>query len=185
MRDGDLILIRRAFWEDVPAIEAMQHASVRGLNGKDYSAAQIDGFLRYFGKIDEQLIEEESFFVVEISGDIVGSGAGSRASMKLRRLCGLERAEGSGESRNGVIDIRSVFVHPLWTRRGIGSLLMKVIEARAQAAGYQRADVIATKTGVPLYRALGYRAFATPILTLPNGLRLPAVYLQKPLAPLH
>ncbi|MGF1611343.1 MAG: GNAT family N-acetyltransferase [Kiloniellales bacterium] len=185
MRDGDVILIRRAFWEDLPAIEAMQHASVRSLNGKDYSAEQIHGFLKYFGRIDEQLIEEQSFFVVEISGDIVGSGAWSECSMKLRRLCGLEGADCSGESRAGVIDIRSVFVHPRWTRRGIGSLLMKVLEARAQAAGYHRADVIATMTGLPLYRALGYRELARPDITLPNGLKLPSVYLQKRLARLH
>jgi len=185
MRDSDVILIRRAFWEDVPAIEAMQHASIRTLNSRDYTAEQIRGFLTYFASIDEQLIDDKCLFVVEVSGDIIGSGGWSQASMKLRRLCGLERASAPGESRAGVIDIRSVFVHPLWTRRGIGSLMMKILEARAQAAGYHRADVIATMTGAPLYRALGYRELAQPSLTLPNGLMLPAVYLQKPLAPLH
>jgi len=41
------------------------------------------------------------------------------------------------------------------------------------------AEVIATLTGAPLYHALGYGERGQLRLTLPNGIRVPAVFMEK------
>ena len=58
---------------------------------------------------------------------------------------------------------------------------MALVEDKAREAGFRRAEAIATLTGAPLYRALGYAERARPQLELPNGIQLPAVHLEKTL----
>jgi GNAT superfamily N-acetyltransferase len=60
--------------------------------------------------------------------------------------------------RNPVTDpaiIRAFFVHPDWTRKGIGRLLLDTCESAAREAGFRTFELVATLTGIPLYDAYG------------------------------
>ena len=50
--------IRLATPADIPALTALIDASVRGLQGKDYTPPQIDGALRAVYGVDAQLIAD-------------------------------------------------------------------------------------------------------------------------------
>jgi len=75
--------------------------------------------------------------------------------------------------------IRAFFVHPDWARRGIGAMILEACEGAAIAAGFQRLEMGATLTGVPFYRAKGYRAVEDLAVALPDGEALPIVRMEK------
>jgi mycothiol synthase len=65
---------------------------------------------------------------------------------------------GSGDAARPVVHWLAVL--PAWRRRGVGRLLMSVLEARAWELGYREVWLethAAWKEAVRLYRALGYR----------------------------
>jgi GNAT superfamily N-acetyltransferase len=52
--------------------------------------------------------------------------------------------------------IRAMYTHPKHTRKGVGRLILSICEDAARAEGFGRAELVATMSGEPLYRACGY-----------------------------
>jgi GNAT superfamily N-acetyltransferase len=52
--------------------------------------------------------------------------------------------------------IRALFVHPDYTRIGIGGLVVDICEEEARKRGFKRAEMGATFAGVDFYRGRGY-----------------------------
>ncbi len=52
--------------------------------------------------------------------------------------------------------IRAFFVHPDFTRRGIGRMILERCEQEARKRGFKRAEIGATLAGVEFYRRSGY-----------------------------
>src|SRR5262249_3236134 len=59
------LLIRPASLADVPRLEALIDASVRGLQTGDYSPEQIDGALRAVYGVDTRLIEDATYYAAD------------------------------------------------------------------------------------------------------------------------
>ena len=76
--------LRKAYTADIPAIEKLIDASVRGLQAQDYTPEQIDAALRTVFTVDTQLIEDGTYFVVEQDGEMIGCGGWSQR----KTLCG-------------------------------------------------------------------------------------------------
>jgi len=68
------ITIRLAAMEDVPTLQELIAASVRGLSLPYYSAREIDSALMHIFGVDRQLVHDATYFVAEIGGQIVGCG---------------------------------------------------------------------------------------------------------------
>jgi GNAT superfamily N-acetyltransferase len=174
--------LRRAMPADVPALAALIEASVRQLQARDYTPAQIEESLKSVYGVDTQLIADGSYFVVETtSGDplIVGCGGWSRR----RTLYGGDRFRAREDSlldpRRDAARIRAFFVHPGWVRRGIGALILQACESAAVAAGFTRLEMGATLTGVQFYLAKGYAAVENLEVAMPGGETLPIVRMCK------
>jgi GNAT superfamily N-acetyltransferase len=75
-----------------------------------------------------------------------------------------------------------MFVHPGVARCGLGRRILAACEEEARHAFFRRAELMATLPGVPLYRACGYDMIEETVLLLGDGVRLPAVRMQKQLA---
>jgi hypothetical protein len=71
------LALRKAVFADIPALNALIARSARGLSTEDYRAAQIEGALRGAFGVDTQLLADETYFVVEDGGQIVGCGGWS------------------------------------------------------------------------------------------------------------
>jgi hypothetical protein len=56
---------------------------------------------------------------------------------------------------------------------------MACCERAIIAAGFRRADLVATLAGEPLYASIGYAVLARDEIALANGLRLPVVRMTK------
>lgn len=170
---------------DIPALHALIEASVRGLQTRDYTPAQIEGALGTVLGLDTQLIRDQTYFLVE-----PGSSAQNQPPLaacggwsKRKTLFGSDHASvREPELLDPAIDaakVRAIFVHPDYARRGLGSLVLAHVEAAAEAAGFTRFEMGSTLTGVPLYRLKGYFEEERVFVPLHNGETLPIVRMTK------
>ena len=188
------IHLRLAVPEDVPVLRELINASVRGLQTKDYTPAQIEGALKTVFGVDSQLIADGTYIVAEAEENtiahagianapsrkrIVGCGGWS----KRKTLYGSDHWTGREDSLldpfHDAAKIRAFFIHPDWARRGVGSLILKACEDAARAAGFLRYEMGATLTGAKLFGAKGYVAVKTISIPLINGESLPVIHMEK------
>jgi GNAT superfamily N-acetyltransferase len=178
--------IRKAIPEDIPALRALIDASVRGLQAEDYSPQQIEGALKSVFGVDSQLIADGTYFIAEAGtedGRTIGVGCGGWS--KRKTLFGgdqwTERKDSLLDPCTDAAKIRSFFVHPAWPRRGIGSAILETCEAAAKSAGFSRAEMGATLTGVKLFGARGYVPLESIEIPLENGASLSVIRMAKQL----
>jgi GNAT superfamily N-acetyltransferase len=150
------ITLRHATLDDVPALESLIARSARGLSAADYRPAQVEGALRGAFGVDTQLVNDQTYFVAEDNGAIVGCGGWSFRST----LFGSDARGGRDSSlldpKSQAAKIRAFFVDPSWARRGIGTLLLERCEDEARARGFSEVELMATLPGVKLYAVRGY-----------------------------
>ncbi|MHB8541238.1 MAG: GNAT family N-acetyltransferase [Candidatus Acidiferrales bacterium] len=179
------IRIRQAIPDDIPALRELIDASVRGLQGRDYTPDQIESALKSVYGVDSQLIADGTYFVAEAKSAegndsvIVGCGGWS----KRKTLYGGDHWTGRQDALldplRDAAKIRAFFIHPTWARRGIGGMILENCEAAARLAGFTRFEMGATLTGVPFYRAKGYVELEHIEVPLTDGLSLPIVRMAK------
>jgi GNAT superfamily N-acetyltransferase len=176
------VTLRLATSQDIPALQNLIDQSVRALSIDYYSPAQIEGALTNVFGVDTQLIADQTYFVAEAGEQIVGGGGWS----KRHTLFGGDQAKSS--ETDSLLNpgeqparLRAFYVHPKWSRRGVGRLITKACEAAARNAGFTSVELIATLPGQPLYEANGYEIVCPFEIPLPDGLSLPAFRMAKSL----
>jgi N-acetylglutamate synthase-like GNAT family acetyltransferase len=176
------IILRKAKLDDRPAIKQLIELSARGLSRDDYSAEQIErAIIKVFG-VDSDLIHDETYFVAEASGLLVGCGGWS----KRRTLFGgdqyTNRESTELDPNHEAARIRAFFIHPEWARKGIGHLILERCEAEAQASGFQSLELMSTLPGLNFYRALGYVGNERVTYDLGDGISIDFVPMRKALS---
>src|SRR5687767_4961081 len=151
------MLIRLATTEDIPTLRQLIDDSVRGLSVTHYSARQIESALQEVFGVDTQLILDETYFIAEIDGHIVGAGGWS----KRKTLFGGDdsksgRADSLLDPAKEPARIRAFYIHPQWARRGIGGTILDACEQAARAGGFKSVELASTLPGVPFYLSRGY-----------------------------
>jgi GNAT superfamily N-acetyltransferase len=198
------IRIRKAVVADVPMLQRLIEASVRGLQAEDYTTEQMDGALESVFGVDSQLIADGSYFVAEArvaeakNLDAVGEAgngdggknagtewviAGCGGWSKRKTLFGSDHSAGREDTLldpvRDAAKIRAFFIHPDWARRGVGSRVLEACEAAAREAGFTRYEMGATLTGAKLYATKGYVEVERIEVSLKNGLFLPVIHMSK------
>jgi GNAT superfamily N-acetyltransferase len=177
--------IRKATAVDVPRLRELIEASVRGLQAADYSPAQIEGALNSVYGVDSQLIADETYLVAEFveaeaaKPEIIGCGGWSKRKTLYGGDQYAAREDSLLDPARDAAKIRAFFVHPGWTRRGVGGLILKACEDAARGAGFTRLEMGATLSGVAFYEVKGYVAFENLEVCLGNGEVLPIVRMAK------
>lgn len=143
--------------------------AARELSRGYYTSAQIDLLITHVFGVDTQLLEDRSYYVIERDGRLAACGGWSGR----RTLFGGDQTKrGADPGLDPATDaarIRAFFVHPSSARRGLGRRLLAHCEAAAKAAGFRRAELMATLPGRPFYAALGYEAFESVDHPLPGA----------------
>ena len=179
--DGCMPTLRKATTADIPALNALIARSARGLSMADYRPPQIEGALRGAFGVDSQLLADETYFVVEDSGEIVGCGGWS---FRLTLFGGDARAGRDSsilDPKTQAAKVRAFFVDPRHARRGIGTLLLAHCESQALAYGYSEVELMATLPGAKLYAARGYAAGASVLFEVGAGESIEFIPMRKPL----
>jgi GNAT superfamily N-acetyltransferase len=148
--------LRKATPADIPALKALIARSARHLSTEEYTSRQIEGALSGAFGVDSQLLADQTYFVVEENGRIIGCGGWSYRSTLFGGDMRAGRDPAILDPTCQAAKIRAFFVDPGNARRGIGSLLLTHCENEARAHGYGAAELMATLPGVKLYAARGY-----------------------------
>ena len=176
------MLLRRATLEDIPALEALIRESVWALQRGDYTDEQISGALGTVYGTDRNLINDGTFFVVEAADGIIAAcGGWSCRKTKFGSDNSPVKDDSFGDPAVDPARIRGFFVHPDWSRKGLGTQILQACESAAREAGFTRAELVATVTGVALYARHGYAVTAQYELDLPNGAKYPCIGMSKSL----
>ena len=70
--------VRLATKNDIPKLEALITLSARGLSKGYYTQEQIESAIKYIFGIDSQLLEDQTYYLVEVEGNLVGCGGWSK-----------------------------------------------------------------------------------------------------------
>ena len=159
---------RAATSEDIPVLSELIAASVRELQ-IEYTPEERELALATIFTIDTQLILDGTYSVaLSEEGILAGCGGWS----KRRTLYGGDRqiqaiAPELLDPSHDAAKIRAIFVHPAYSRQGLGSAILARSEKAAQDAGFTGFEMGSTLAGVPLYTLKGYRKRET--ITVPIG----------------
>lgn len=173
---GPTPTLRVATPGDAAQIEALMKASTAAIFPAYYDAQQTASAIRHVAQADPMLLEDGTYFVLEVGGEMVACGGWSRRGRPYM---------GSGAAADGdrLLDpqieaahVRAMFVRPDWTRRGLGRRILDECVDAARRAGFRRLDLVATLPGTSLYQAFGFTP-TTDIadVVLADGVRLPCL----------
>jgi len=176
---------RNATKEDIPALSKMIEVSLRGLGNKHYTQAELDGSIGFLFGPDTLLINDSTYFILHpvFSPNIICACGG----WSFRKtLYGADTAPGrEPEKRDPAVDrasIRAIFTHPDWARRGLGTMMMRYCEGKANEGGFMRLEMGATLSGVALYEKCAYiRSGKNDVVKCPNGEGIRIVHMTKDL----
>ena len=178
--------IRPAVLADLPMLRVLIDASVRRLQADDYTPAQREGALVTVFGVDTQLIADGTYLVVEYcpadsppEAVIVACGGWSKRKTLYGADQWTDRHDDLLDPHHDAAKIRAFFIHPDWSRRGIGTLLLEACEDAAKSAGFRRFEMGATLTGAKLFRARGYLPVKDLAVPLSNGESLPIIHMEK------
>ena len=166
-------MLRPAQRADIPALHDLIARSGRALSAGYYSSPQADAITRYVFGVDTQLIEDQTYFVIEQEDRVVACGGWS----KRRTLFGGDQTK-SGldlllDPTKEPARIRAFFVEPSMARRGFGRQLMAACVTASKQAGFHSLELVSTLPGEPLYLASGFAVQERFELDLPGGIRVP------------
>jgi GNAT superfamily N-acetyltransferase len=164
---------------DAAEIAELMRASVRALFPAYYDDVQTASAVEYIGVLDQTLIDDGTYHVHEAGGEIVACGGWSRRN-KLFNASTAGADERLLDPATEPARIRAMFVRGDWTRRGLGRAILDTCVEAAKAEGFTRPALMATLPGVPLYKAFGFTEVEAAELTLPDGVVLGAVAMERP-----
>ena len=174
--------LRKATMSDQEEIAALIAESVRGLGSEDYNKRQIELSVRSVFGVDRELIADDTYFVAEFDGKIVGCGGWS----KRKTLYGASHYEKGRDSveldpATEPAKIRAFFIHPEQARKGIGTAILNACEDEARARGFRKAEMMATLPGVKLYAVRGYAGDERVKVPVGDGVEIECIKMKKEL----
>lgn len=158
------ITLRTAVPADLAGLDRLLGRSYPRLLAADYPPSALVLAVPRFARAQPELLRSGRYYVAEDpQGRILGAGGWS-----LSNPTGGPVAQTTGH-------VRHVATDPDAARQGIGRMVMERVMAEARAAGMAWLDCLSTRTAVPFYRALGFRAVHAQELSLGPGISFPVM----------
>ncbi|TCK24789.1 GNAT family N-acetyltransferase [Pseudonocardia endophytica] len=174
-------VLRTARPEDAATIEEVMRRSVLTHFPAYYDERQTASAARFTARLDPMLVDDGTYLVHEVDGEIVSCGGWSR---RAKLFAGPADAEGDDPVRT--IDpateparIRAMFVREGWARRGLAREILQRSADDAARAGFGSLVLVATLAGVPLYRAFGFAGRETVPIVHPDGVELEGLLMDR------
>lgn len=166
---------------DVPFLLPLVQAAIDELQRGYLNGAQIQSSHAIMG-LDTQLIDDETYFVVELDGQVAGCGGWSRRAT----LYGGDHSAGRDAA---LLDpavhpakVRAMYTHPPLVRRGVGRLILSLCETAAASEGFTSLELMSTLSGEALYRAAGFQPVKR-VEDLSGGVPVPLIKMRKFIGP--
>jgi GNAT superfamily N-acetyltransferase len=165
---------------DLAELSALMDASIRVLIGLYLDPPRVAASFEIMG-IDTQLIEDGTYYAVEVEGRIVGCGGWSR---RATLFGGDHSADRDARLLNPATEparVRAMYTHPEFARRGIGRLVLARCETAAAQEGFSALELVSTVAGEPLYLACGYSILERLEVSTSSGVTIPCARMTKPI----
>ncbi|HKD47880.1 MAG TPA: GNAT family N-acetyltransferase [Rhizomicrobium sp.] len=174
----DILTHRLAAASDMEALTGLMNAAIRDLLPQFLSPDQVEASFAVMG-LDTVLIEDGTYFIIELGGELAGCGGWSRRAT----LFGGNHSEGRDarllDPRTEPARVRAMYTSPSFTRRGVGRRVLALCEEAARREGFSRVELAATMGGKPLYEACGYQPIEPMLVATPNGVKVPLLRMGK------
>ena len=171
---------RLATISDLNVLRTLMEASISELQKPFLDPHQIESSRTIMG-LDTQLVEDGTYFVVESEGQVVGCGGWSRRATLYGGDQTPGRNAGYLDPKLDAAKVRAMYTHPAYARQGIGRLILSLCEGAARNEGFLNVELMATKSGEPLYLTCGYEAIAQ-VLDDRGGVPVPLIRMRKELS---
>jgi GNAT superfamily N-acetyltransferase len=170
---------RLAQRDDLDALRALMDEAISKLQKPFLDERQIESSRAIMG-LDTQLIDDRTYFVVEINGNLAGCGGWSRRATLYGGDHSFGRSAALLDPARDSARVRAMYTHPRYTRQGVGRLILSLCEEAARSEGFRRIELMATLAGEPLYRACGYES-GERIMDDRGGVAVPLLRMSKEL----
>jgi GNAT superfamily N-acetyltransferase len=170
---------RLAVASDAASISELMRASVLDLFPAFYDQRQTASAATHIAHIDMQLIEDGTYFVHTDGDEIVACGGWSRRNKLYTGSDGRDDDDRLLDPETEPARVRAMFVRGDWTRRGLGRAILDSCERAARQEGFKTLALGATLPGEPLYRAFGFREVERFTVTMPDGVSVAAVAMER------
>jgi GNAT superfamily N-acetyltransferase len=167
---------------DAAAIEVLMKESGAALFPAGYDQRQSESAVRFVAAVDEMLLDDGTYFVFEVDGEPVACGGWSRRD---KLYTGSGDAAGDARLLDPATEparVRAMFTRSDWTRRGLGRRILEACEDAARREGFRKLALGATLSGLPLYLAYGFEPVEKFEVTMPDGVVIPCVAMEKPIS---
>lgn len=175
------VQLRVAVVDDLPAIDALQKASLAELGAAFYPADVLGAALHHVSVPDRRLVEDGTYFVAHVDDTLVGCGGWS---FRRKTFAGPSATHDDADTLHPGRDaakVRAMFVHPQHAGRGIGAAILDHCERAARAAGFDRVELGATLSGEAFYLRHGYAPRERIASPLGDGTPFAVVMMTKSL----
>ncbi len=173
--------LRVATPADEDAVDSLMKDSAAVLFPRFYDESQAASAVRYVAQVDQTLLEDGTYFVLECRGELVACGGWSRRDKLYTGSGGAVDDARELDPASEPARVRAMFVRADWTRRGLGRRILEACDLAARREGFRRLALVATLPGLPLYLAYGFRPLEEIEVTMPDGVTIPCVSMEKPI----
>lgn len=158
------ITLRPAAPTDLAGIDRLLLRSYPRLLAADYPPSTLVLGVPRFARAQPELLASGRYFVAEeAQGRILAAGGWSR------------QGPSGGPVAETTAHVRHVATDPDVVRQGLGRMVMERVMQEAREAGVRWLDCLSTRTAVPFYRSLKFRALNPQELVLGPGIAFPVL----------
>ena len=147
---------RLANSEDIPDVKGLMEQSIAKLLGNYVNEEELEASFESMG-LDDQLILDKTYFLIDFEGVLVGCGGWSNRKTLFGGNHTPNRSNDFLDPNHDAAKIRAMYTHPDWARKGIGTFILELAEKEACNAGFKRCELMATLSGIYLYKRRGYK----------------------------
>ena len=165
--------------EDRDAIQQLIADSARRLSREHYTDLEIETAIETVFGVDTSLIEDRTYFAVEIDGQLAGCGGWSKRKTLFGGDQYTSRDVGYIDPKSEPAKIRAFFIHPDHARKGVARAILARCEDEARAYGFRELELLSTLPGIEFYKSCGFAEDGNLVLDLSGGVKLPFVPMRK------
>lgn len=151
-----MIRLRPATRADLPTLALIANTAIDELLSQALGPQELAASRMIMG-VDTRLVDDGTYLVAEIDGEIAGCGGWSRRAT----LYGGDHSPGRDAALlNPAHDparVRAMYTHPDFARRGVGRAILAEAERQARAEGFQATELAATLSGAPSMKLAAIR----------------------------
>jgi len=149
-------VIRLAETADTNAIKQLIEVSARKLGGQFYKKTTIEQALKGAFGVDSQLIQDRTYYVVLKQNQFIACGGWSFRKTLFGSDTNNLRNPAKLNPETEAAKIRAFFIHPDYSRQGLGKKLLNICESAAKNHGFKQCQLMATLSGIDFYRKNAY-----------------------------